>query len=47
MAQAAEVYAQLRGEAGPRQVADAAIGLTHNNSGMGEHVVMVYGREGA
>ena len=45
VAQAAEVYAQLRGEAGPRQVADAAIGLTHNNSGMGEHVVMIYGRE--
>ena len=28
-----------------RAVADAAIGLTHNNSGMGEHVVMIYGRE--
>jgi acetyl-CoA C-acetyltransferase len=47
VAQAAEVYAQLRGEAGPRQVAGAAIGLTHNNSGMGEHVVMIYGREAA
>jgi acetyl-CoA C-acetyltransferase len=45
VAQAAEVFAQLRGEAGARQVADAAIGLTHNNSGMGEHVVMIYGRE--
>lgn len=45
VAQAAEVYAQLRGEAGARQVPDAAIGLTHNNSGMGEHVVMIYGRE--
>jgi len=44
VAQAAEVYAQLRGEAGARQVPDAAIGLTHNNSGMGEHVVMIYGR---
>jgi acetyl-CoA C-acetyltransferase len=44
VAQAAEVFAQLRDEAGPRQVADARIGLTHNNSGMGEHVVMVYGR---
>jgi len=44
-AQAAEVFAQLRGEAGARQVDDAAIGLTHNNSGMGEHVVMIYGRE--
>jgi acetyl-CoA C-acetyltransferase len=38
------VYVQLRGEAGARQVPDAAIGLTHNNSGMGEHVVVVYGR---
>jgi acetyl-CoA C-acetyltransferase len=38
------VFAQLRGEAGARQVPDAAIGLTHNNSGMGEHVVMIYGR---
>ena len=45
VAQAAEVFAQLRGEAGARQVPGAAVGLTHNNSGMGEHVVMVYGRE--
>src|SRR5690349_13444635 len=45
VAQAAEVFAQLRGEAGARQVPDAAIGLTHNNSGMGEHVVMIYGCE--
>jgi acetyl-CoA C-acetyltransferase len=43
VAQAVEVFAQLRGEAGPRQVEGARIGLTHNNSGMGEHVVMVYG----
>jgi acetyl-CoA C-acetyltransferase len=47
VAQAAEVFAQLRGEAGARQVAAAAIGLTHNNSGMGEHVVMIYGRDPA
>lgn len=47
VAQAAEIFAQLRGEAGPRQVEDAALGLTHNNSGMGEHVVMLYGREPA
>jgi acetyl-CoA C-acetyltransferase len=47
IAQAAEVFAQLRDEAGPRQVPGARIGLTHNNSGMGEHVVMVYGREAA
>jgi len=26
-------------------VTDASLGLTHNNSGMGEHVVMIYGRE--
>lgn len=45
VAQAVEVVQQLRGEAGARQVRDAAIGLTHNNSGMGEHVVMIYGRE--
>jgi acetyl-CoA C-acetyltransferase len=47
VAQAAEVFVQLRGEAGPRQVPDAEIGLTHNNSGMGEHVVMIYGSEPA
>jgi acetyl-CoA C-acetyltransferase len=47
VAQAAEVFVQLCDEAGARQVPDAAIGLTHNNSGMGEHVVMVYGREPA
>src|SRR5437016_18492 len=45
VAQAAEVFVQLRGEAGARQVPDATVGLTHNNSGMGEHVVMIYGRE--
>jgi acetyl-CoA C-acetyltransferase len=47
VAQAAEVFVQLRGEAGARQVDDAALGLTHNNSGMGEHVVMIYGTEPA
>ena len=47
VAQAAEVFAQLRGEAGARQVPAPSIGLTHNNSGMGEHVVMVYGTEPA
>jgi hypothetical protein len=44
VAQAAELFAHLRGEAGARQVPDAAVGLAHNNSGMGEHVVMIYGR---
>jgi acetyl-CoA C-acetyltransferase len=47
VAQAAEVFVQLRGEAGARQVPDASIGLTHNNSGMGEHVVMIYGKDPA
>jgi acetyl-CoA C-acetyltransferase len=45
VAQATEIFQQLRGEAGARQVPGAALGLTHNNSGMGEHVVMIYGRE--
>ena len=45
VAQAAEVFWQLRDEAGSRQVPGARIGLTHNNSGMGEHVVMIYGKE--
>jgi acetyl-CoA C-acetyltransferase len=47
VAQAAEVFVQLRDEAGARQVPEAAIGLTHNNSGMGEHVVMIYGKDPA
>ena len=46
-AQTAEIFWQLRGEAGARQVTGARIGLTHNNSGMGEHVVVLYGREAA
>lgn len=45
VAQAAEIFWQLRGEAGERQVEGARIGLTHNNSGMGEHVVVIYGRD--
>ena len=44
VAQAVEIFQQLRDEAGARQVPGARIGLTHNNSGMGEHVVMIYGR---
>ena len=47
VAQAAEIFVQLRDAAGGRQAPGAAIGLTHNNSGMGEHVVMIYGRERA
>jgi acetyl-CoA C-acetyltransferase len=45
VAQAAEIFQQLRDEAGARQTPRAAVGLTHNNSGMGEHVVMIYGRD--
>src|SRR4029453_17998225 len=45
IAQASEAFWQRRGEAGARQVPGARIALTHNNSGMGEHVVMVYGRD--
>ena len=45
IAQASEAFWQLRGEAGARQVPGARVALTHNNSGMGEHVVMLYGRD--
>src|SRR5207247_53938 len=47
VAQAAEVFVQLRDEAGARQVPGAAIGLTPNNSGTGGHGVMIYRREPA
>ncbi|MBI4561584.1 MAG: thiolase domain-containing protein [Candidatus Rokubacteria bacterium] len=47
IAQAAECFWQLRGDAGPRQVPEARVALAHNNSGMGEHVVMIYAREPA
>jgi acetyl-CoA C-acetyltransferase len=40
-----EVYKQLRGEGGARQVADAEIGLAHNVGASGGTVVIqVYGR---
>jgi acetyl-CoA C-acetyltransferase len=45
VAQAVEIFSQLRGEADARQVPEAQVGLTHNNSGMGEHVVMIYGHD--
>lgn len=45
VAQACEAFWQLRGEAGERQVPDAHVALTHNNSGAAMHVVMLY--EGA
>ena len=45
LAQVAEIVAQLRGEAGPRQVADARIGLAHNVGGSGATaVVHLFGR---
>ncbi|TAK34615.1 MAG: thiolase family protein [Chloroflexota bacterium] len=45
IAQALEIVAQLRGEAGDRQVLNAKIGLTHNLSGMAtEHTILIYGR---
>src|SRR5438093_11768988 len=47
VAQAGEAFAELRGEAGVGEVSDGEIGLTHRRSGMGEHIVMIYGREWA
>jgi len=40
IAQVIEVVAQLRGEAGERQVKDAKIGLTHNLGGSGGSVIV-------
>ena len=45
VAQAVEIFRQLRGEAGERQVENAGIGLNHNLSGISEHHVVVYGKE--
>jgi len=42
--QAWEAFIQLRGEAGVRQVKDAKIALGHNLSGLGEHHILIYGR---
>ncbi len=44
IAQGVEIFRQLRGEAGPRQVPGAKIGLGHNLSGVSEHHVLIYGR---
>jgi len=44
IAQAYEIFLQLRGEAGERQVKDAKIGLNHNLSGLGEHHIIIYKR---
>jgi acetyl-CoA C-acetyltransferase len=34
---AVEIVKQLRGQAGPRQVPDARVGLTHNVGGIGQY----------
>ncbi len=39
-----EAFLQLRGEAGERQVDGAEVFLGHNLSGLGEHHILVYGR---
>jgi hypothetical protein len=44
LAQCAEIVWQLRGEAGKRQVKDAAIGVSHNLGLGGACVVSVYKR---
>lgn len=45
VAQVAEIFWQLRGEAGPRQVTGAKIALAHNNSGPSEHTVNIFSVE--
>jgi len=40
-----EAFIQLRNEAGDRQVEDAGIFLGHNLSGLGEHHILIYGRD--
>lgn len=45
IAQGLEIFRQLRGEAGERQVANAKIGLNHNLSGISEHHIVIYGKE--
>jgi hypothetical protein len=41
-----EAVAQLRGGLGPRQVADAALALVHNEGGiMSSHCTVILGRE--
>merc|ERR1712072_1142469 len=46
LAQCAEMCWQLRGEAGPRQVPDAKVALSHNLGLGGAAVVTVYERPG-
>jgi len=42
VAHAVEIFWQMRGEAGPRQVPKADIALSHVNSGPGEHHIVIY-----
>ncbi|MBI4319605.1 MAG: thiolase family protein [Chloroflexi bacterium] len=42
VAHAVEVFLQMQGEAGLRQVPEAKIALSHTNSGPGEHHVLIY-----
>jgi acetyl-CoA C-acetyltransferase len=45
IAQVIEIFEQLRGEAGERQVTDAAVGLTQNMGGSGgSSVVHIFER---
>ena len=43
--QAYEAFIQLRNEAGERQIEGAKIALGHNLSGLGEHHILIYGRD--
>jgi len=43
--QAYEAFIQLRAEAGARQVPGAGVFLGHNLSGLGEHHILIYGRD--
>ncbi len=45
VAQAVEMFTQLRGEAGERQVEGARIGMGHNLSAPIEHHIIIYGKE--
>ena len=42
VAHANEIFLQMRGEAGSRQVPGAKIALSHTNSGPGEHHILIY-----
>ncbi len=44
VAQAIEIFRQLRNESEGRQVPNAKVGLNHNLSGLSEHHIIIYGR---